>query len=50
MTTKTKMREREEAKPRRVNAATALKMAEYIITWTYGILSHIYPTKIWPTL
>jgi len=41
MTTKTKIRGRDEAKPRRVNAAMALKRVEKSMTCTYGILSHM---------
>jgi len=38
--TKTKMRDREEEKPRRAKAGMALKMADYSITFVYGFLSH----------
>jgi hypothetical protein len=41
ITTKTKIRGRDEAKPRSVKAAMALKRAEKSITCTYGILSHM---------
>ena len=42
------MRDKDEAKPSRVNAAIALKTAEYNMTCTYGNLSHMYPIMIWP--